>query len=250
MKFRISRRRQISILLTAIAAIVLAAWSPISTTASLLPLTGSGDSQSEAQTISNRIEAESRLPSLTQFAADVSDGRGQAVRGVYVPDTLALQVLQQPAANPGFVTSTPDAVSQFGMAAAYDTIGLLAHNYLAGQQFFALQPGQVVIVVRADGSRDRYRIDAVHSYQALSPASPMSDFLELKEDGRRLSAQHVFDMMYGTPDQLVFQTCIERDGNSYWGRLFVVATPVEFGVGVNMPIKLDRMQATGFFRGL
>lgn len=180
------------------------------------------------------------LPALASFSASVADGNGSRVAGVYVPGVLALRVLQQPAGNPGHVTGQPDSVSQFTLAARQGTLGLLAHNYLAGEQFFALSPGQSVVIIRADGTRERFRVDAVRRYQALSPWSPLSAFVDLDNPGNRITAQSLFNALYGAPDQVVFQTCIEKDGNSVWGRLFVLATRLD---GVDLANKWGRLEA-------
>lgn len=220
---------------------VLAAQQPSTTTGATVPVTGSGDSEARTASISQRASSAQSLPSLHEFASAVANEEGSRVVGVYVPEVLALRVLQQPGGNAGYVTSTTDAVSQFGMAASHGTIGLLAHNHLSGEQFFRLEARQTVVVVRADGTRERFRIDSVQRYQALSPSSAVSDFLELDHQGRRISARQLFNQMYARPDQLVFQTCIARDGNPYWGRLFVVATPLKLGPGTDQQTKFHRL---------
>lgn len=225
---------------------VLAAPRPLTVAAGSVPITGSGDSNPQSQIISHRNSSVRPLPPLDEFVSAVAGGQGERVVGVYVADILALRVLQQRRGNAGYVTSAPDAVSQFSVAASYGTTGLLAHNYLSGEKFFELSAGQTVVVVRADGSRERYRIDSVHRYQALAPSSPVSDFLELDGEGRRVSAQQLFDQMYGRPGQLVFQTCIARDGNSFWGRLFVVATPLEVRPGPDVLVKFQRLLESEF----
>lgn len=214
---------QIVLLLTVAIGPVHAAGA----TEAAIAITGASASGFETAAFGARGTGERGLPTLGEFSQGLVDQGGSGVAGVYVPGVLALRVLAQPSGNPGYVTSTPDAVSQFGMAESYGTVGLLAHNHLTGAQFFSLEPGQTVIVLHADGGRDHFRVETVHSYQALSPTSAVSDFLELGDDGRRISALQLFNKMYAAGDQLVFQTCIERAGNPYWGRLFVVATPIE-----------------------
>lgn len=220
---------------------VLGAQPTMTVAAGIVPLTGLGDSEAITGTVANRSSNLQPLPTLDEFVSKVADNRGERVVGVYVPDVLALRVLQQPSGNPGFVTSAPDAVSQFGLAAEHGTIGILAHNYLSGDQFFRLAAGQSVVVVRADGTRERFRIDSVHRYRALSPSSAVSDFIELDDQGRRVSALELFNQMYASEGQLVFQTCIARDGNLYWGRLFVVATPLEVGPTFQTRAKIHRL---------
>lgn len=219
-------------------ASVLGGQTPGSVDLGPVPGSVSGDAGARTEALSGP-----GMPSLDEFVASVTDQNGDRIVGVYAPGVLALRVLQQPANNAGFITGATDAVSQFGVAASHGAVGLLAHNYLSGEQFFDLKPGQSVVVVLANGTRERYRVDAVHSYQALSPSSAVSDFLELKTSGRRISAQQLFNEMYAQPGQLVFQTCIAHGGNSYWGRLFVVANPVEAYPGPDLLVKLPNLLA-------
>ena len=112
------------------------------------------------------------------------------------------------------------------MAASYGTIGLLAHNYLAGEYFQDLASGTEVIIIHGDGSIKRYTISLNTSYQALQPNSPYSSFKNL-ETGELLSAADLFKEMYTQPGTITFQTCIANDDISSWGRLFVRAIPAE-----------------------
>lgn len=54
-----------------------------------------------------------------------------ALVSVTVANVLSLPVEQQPAGQPGYVSTDPDVATQFSMAAQYGTVGLLAHNNLA-----------------------------------------------------------------------------------------------------------------------
>ena len=106
----------------------------------------------------------------------------------------------------------PAPITTFGMAAEYGSIGLLAESY---EPFFELENGMTVVF---DG--EYYKVTEIQKYQALEPNSPYSDFVV---DGNIVSAGYVFMKVYGVPGRLVFQTCIERDGITDWGRLFVIA---------------------------
>jgi len=73
-----------------------------------------------------------------------------------------------------------------------------------------------------------YRIKEIDSYQALKPNSPFSNFVDTSDPSRSvLSSADLFNRLYTTRDQLVFQTCIENEGEPSWGRLFVIASPAE-----------------------
>jgi hypothetical protein len=148
--------------------------------------------------------------------------QNQQVTGVYVKNQFTLPVLQQPSSNAGFVSPTDDTVTQFALAAQYGNIGLLAHNHLAGSAFFSLTPGERVYVFYGSRHIDTYVITEVLQYQALDPNSPYSDFMDLST-GDILTANDLFHRVYMGNPHMTFQTCIAKDGNASWGRLFVIA---------------------------
>ena len=199
--------------------------------AAILPVAGAGEGQ---YTISLPFVAQGSLapasgptlPTLEAFTASVTNGQAGVAQGVYVTGTLALAIEQQPIGNAAYITSNPDTISQFQSAAYFGVTGLLAHNHLAGKKFFDLYLGQDIKIVYGDGSHHTYRITAQHRFQALSPYNPNSNFVDL-ETGTTLSALEVFNQMYTGADHVTFQTCIAQDGVASWGRLFVIATPIE-----------------------
>lgn len=158
------------------------------------------------------------------FALQVNNGDASTIRGVFVADVLALQVVQQPPGSSGYVSSQPGVATQFALAEVYGVTGLLAHNTAAGKDFFNLKTGQEVAVIFGDGARSHYRVVEIHEYQALQPSSAASDFVDL-QTGEVLTAGKLFSRMYMGSDHVTFQTCISRDGISSWGRLFVTAQP-------------------------
>jgi hypothetical protein len=166
------------------------------------------------------------LPSLRNFISRVENGQNLTVRGVYVPGFLALPVVQQPGGNSGYVSRKAETATQFQLAARNNVIGLLAHNYLSGKDFFRLSEGLQVMVVKGDGSIDRYRVTGVHELQKLSPGSNWSHYVDLNS-GERLTTYQVFNQFYQGEHHLTFQTCLERDGLETWGLRFVVAEPVQ-----------------------
>lgn len=167
------------------------------------------------------------VSSLAPFAASVAvSGNAKQVAGIFARDIFAAPIVQQPASAPGFVSTQSEAATQFGMAAQYGTIALLAHNYLLGEQFFAVQTGKILYLVYGDGHTRTYRVKQVLKYQALSPNSPYSDFVDLNDpNGARISVETLFYKVYTQGNTLVLQTCIEANGEPSWGRLFVIAQP-------------------------
>ena len=143
-----------------------------------------------------------------------------------MPNILALPIIQQPSDDPAYVSYFPGTVTQFQMAARAGTIGLMAHNFLSGNLFFDLEVGQEFSIIYGDGNTQSYVISDSFQYQAQDPDSVYSDFIDLETE-ERLSSNQLFDRVYGGKHHVTFQTCIEKDGNPTWGRLFVIATPLD-----------------------
>jgi hypothetical protein len=163
---------------------------------------------------------------LDQFRASVTDGDAAQLVGVYVPQTFAFPVVQQPKGYATFVSTDPGVVTQFGSASGYGTVGLLAHNNLAGAKFYNLHAGQMFFLVYGDGRVAPYTVDSIRKFQALSPEDPYSNFIDLDHPAGQLTSGDVFAQIYTEDNQVVFQTCLGRNGNPSWGRIFVSATPL------------------------
>jgi hypothetical protein len=170
---------------------------------------------------------ETTLPDYSSFVESVKNGQDGILRGVYVPGVLALPIVQQPTGHPGYVSSNEGEVTQFNMATEVGNVGLLAHNYLSGEEFTKLSPGQEVRLIYGDGKVEYYIVDQVLQYQALQPYSPYSEFRNL-ETQITITAEELFRQVYRGSRHITFQTCIEADGNSSWGRLFIIAKPMLF----------------------
>ena len=166
-----------------------------------------------------------RLPSLQAFASQFKNGKAEVLAGVYIPELLAAQVTQQPAGNAGFVTAWPNYVTQFSTASRFGSIGLLAHNYLAGRSFSQLGKNQTFHLVYGNGRAVTFVVTEILRYQALEPNSVTSTFKDL-ESGALLSTSELFLRLYNRPGVVVLQTCISAEGNSSWGRLFIIAEPL------------------------
>jgi hypothetical protein len=164
------------------------------------------------------------LPSFADFSRSVQNGDANVLRGVYVPDVLALPIVQQPEGYPYYVSNHNGEATQFSIASQYGNIGLLAHNTLSGKFFSRLSVGQQVRLVYGDGKVEYFVIASMLRFQASEPESISSSFRNLDRD-ETLSAGELFSRAYDGERRLVFQTCIEANGNTSWGRLFIVALP-------------------------
>jgi hypothetical protein len=166
------------------------------------------------------------LPNFADFSRSVQNGDANVLRGVYVSKVLALPVVQQPEDRPYYVSNRSGETTQFSMASQYGNIGLLAHNTLSGKFFSRLSVGQLVYLVYGDGKVENFVVAKILRFQASDPESISSSFYNL-DWNETLSSVEMFNRAYGGARHLVFQTCIEAEGNPSWGRLFIVAMPKE-----------------------
>ena len=175
-------------------------------------------------------QAIGNLESVALNSADTYESHptsdGDILRGVSVANVLDLPVVQQPIDNPYYVSNRNGEATQFSMVSQYGNIGLLAHNTLSGKHFSKLALGQEVRLDYGNGRVKYFVIEQILRFQALQPESVSSTFRNLDRN-ETLSASEMFNRVYVGGHRLVFQTCIEADGNVSWGRLFVVAMPKE-----------------------
>jgi hypothetical protein len=189
--------------------------------------TASAEAVQEANALTEAPAAQEQAVAATTFetfAASVTNGNANQVTGIYVDGVMAYSVVRQPGGNAAFVSEQPGVVTQFGLAAQYGSQAFLAHNYLAGASFAKLEAGDVITLVYGDGRSEQYEVSQLRSFQALSPDSTQSSFVDL-ESGEKLSASNLFHSVYDN-NNLVLQTCIAQEGISTWGRLFITAVPL------------------------
>ena len=175
------------------------------------------------------VKAGNILPDFRDFAQPVENSDVNTLSGVYVPNVLALPVIQQPSGDDGYVSNKDDQTTQFAMASQFGSIGLLAHNYLSGRFFSELAVGHEVRLVYGNGRVEYFVITEILRYQALEPNSQLSSFRNL-DHSEVLSAEQMFKRVYAGERHVTFQTCIEANGTVNWGRLFVVAKPKKLGL--------------------
>lgn len=165
------------------------------------------------------------LPSLDEFVSQVADGQAGILRGVYVAGVMALKIIQQSPGDVSFVSEDLGVATEFQSAAVYGVVGLLAHNFLSGELFHHLAPGQEITLVYGDSSLQKYRVMEIADFERLNPADLKSDFRHLDSDQVR-SVEEVFYDFYSGDSHLTLQTCIEKDGDWSWGVRFIVAEPI------------------------
>jgi hypothetical protein len=168
--------------------------------------------------------AEKSIPNFSTFVESIQDGKAGVLVGVYVPQVFALPIVQQPVGNPGYVSQSPNVITQFEMATEVGNVGLLAHNNLAGQEFTNLSLGNEVRLVYGDGKVEYFIVTQMLRYQALQPYSPYSEFRDL-ETSQTITAEELFRKVYRGDRHVTFQVCIAANGIDAWGRLFIIAQP-------------------------
>ncbi len=149
----------------------------------------------------------------------------EMVSGVYFGKNRFLRVVHQPAGRPGYVSSISNTATNFQLAARYGNIGLVAHNYLGGRIFKDLKIGDKIYVMDGFGRKKNYRISEMLRYQAVNPRSTRSNFINLKNK-QLCTTTDVFKRVYTGKHHLVLQTCIKKGRNQEWGRIFIIAHPV------------------------
>jgi hypothetical protein len=200
--------------LVVILAVILITQSAFSNT---IPVTGISESSEGLTTTPTReLLPYLNLHSLLSTARNIS-------RAV-VKNVFSFQVVEQPSKNPGYVSSAENTLTRFRIAEKYGSIGLLAHNHLAGAKFFELSFGDQIDLYGNDKNTQAYWVVSIRKFQALNPTSAYSDFIDL-ESGLKYSASELFLEIYSRPDLLILQTCLKKGEVDSWGRIFVIAQP-------------------------
>ena len=165
----------------------------------------------------------SSFRSVTQ--TDITVDVEAVLRGVSILDESSLPVVQQPSGDTNYVSKNDGEVTQFASASQFGNIGLLAHNYLSGKFFSQLRIGEEIQLVYSDGRVETFVVNEILRYQALEPKSPYSSFQNVDNQEEILTVGQMFDRAYRGGRHVTFQTCISAEGNSSWGRLFIIAAP-------------------------
>jgi len=148
--------------------------------------------------------------------------RQKRVTWVTSPGFFSLAVTEQPPGLPSFVSSEPKKLTRFQLADRYGSVGFIAHNYLAGKNFYKLECNMPVKTVFDDLSVRYFRVVSIRKFRADSPWEVTSPMVDLRT-GKQYTAEMVFREIYGEGDRMVLQTCIAREDTEAWGRLFVIA---------------------------
>lgn len=161
-----------------------------------------------------------------EFVNTIKTGDKKKVAGIYVENKFALRVVYQPSNDASFVSTINGVATYFILPYTLaKNHGFLAHNFLSGALFFDLKTGDIVQVIWGDGSYEDFEVEEIKQFQALSPRSPRSDFVDLVS-GEKISANTLFIEIYKGSFHIALQTCILRNNDDSWGRHFVLAPPI------------------------
>ena len=166
--------------------------------------------------------------SLDLLASDSASENTIINTWVFAPKLFFFPVMEQPRGNSAFVSDQPDILTHFNLADEYGSTAFLAHSHLAGSHFKDMQVGDFIYLIHKIRKYESYQVVSIREFQALSPNSEYSSFLDL-ENEEEYSASELFLEIYGEGDRLIFQTCLEREGVESWGRMFVIAHPLQKG---------------------
>jgi hypothetical protein len=196
---------------------------------------------------SRHVELFFQSRAFNSFYLSATSKNTSTLQGIFLSGKFQLPVAFQPAGNPGFVSTSPEKVTYFSTAEEYGSIGLIAHNNLAGSEYSRIAINDEILLIYGDGRIHKYRVSEIREYQALSPYSPYSSFKNMADPEKTFSYRDLFFDTYGVSGRLILQTCIARDDIDSWGRLFVIATPIS--IEKNSVMAFSRQDRTFSFHG-
>lgn len=178
------------------------------------------------------------LPGLASFIESVKNGNGNQTTGIYIEGKLSFPVVQQPGGRPEYVTRGP-ILTQFNIASfgVEDDTGLLAHAFPAGGQFYKVEKADEIILVKGDGSIEKYIVTTIRRFLASDPYNFHSEFIEINRKnetiGRWHSASELFRLIYSDEDSvndgLAIQICEVNSEGVPYVRRFIKAHLAENG---------------------
>lgn len=158
---------------------------------------------------------------MEDFIFQVINGDMGRVVGAFSEPYFAFTVVQQPQDNILFVSEIDNVLTEYSYASAFEAVGLLAHNYLAGADFFNLPVGATITLIYGDGRTVDYTVFEIQDFEFLNLRAYRA--IGGAHDGEVMDDYGVLNSVYGK-DRLVLQTCIEKNGDLSWGRRFIVAS--------------------------
>ena len=139
-------------------------------------------------------------------ASSRAEGDEMVPGRVVAPGAFDLEIVDQ-GEDSSYISANIETATLFRDAGWYGVVGLLAHDYLAGELFFDLEVGDSLWLLYPQGAV-AYKVTHVVEYM------PAGEDMLRDVDGRLLRYEEVFDLMYTIPGRVVFQTCTKEGG--FW----------------------------------
>lgn len=152
------------------------------------------------------------------------DNRVKEITGFYANGSLNFKVILDLSAE-GVVTSVSGLVSEVTSDETFDSIAIEAHSPAGeGKRFVEFVMGQEIVLVKGDGSYERFQINKIDAYQVMDLKNLAGDYRHV-ETNETLSGREVFSKMFrqNPSHTLIMQTCLQQDDIAGWGRLFIRA---------------------------
>jgi len=141
--------------------------------------------------------------------------------------SLGVDVEAIPYDGAGFATYRPDAVNYLPELASHGSVGIIAHSNLVGENFYALRPGDQIIITFTGETTITYEVTAKLAYQSLGRGS----YREIGS-GMTFNWTEMTWHLFGPQSRLTLFTCMNFRGTidydpyaPLWGRMAVFAEP-------------------------
>ena len=145
---------------------------------------------------------------------------------IIFPDLPPIKIVPQPNGKYSWVSNDSNSFTEFSVPKKlYDTQYFLAHNTKAGSHLNEIKIGDVIKFRESNaglGEHTERKVKEIRKFKALQPTNLKTPLVDLST-GKQYSVEDITKEMWTNNKQVVFQTCIEKEGDINWGRLFVIA---------------------------
>jgi hypothetical protein len=144
---------------------------------------------------------------------------------IVFPNSPPIPTVPQPSGDYAWVSKDSNALTEFSMSKDWYGIPTYgAHNYEIGKYISKLNIGDTIAFQEGTPQRGggyAKKVTGVRRFQAERPRDYLSPLIDL-DTGKKYTSTELSKEIYKNKKGTVFQTCIEKDGNINWGRLFVI----------------------------
>lgn len=141
------------------------------------------------------------------------------LRGLYAESIVELKIVQSPTNT---LSMKADEVLELSISEQLGNTILVAHNTLGGKNFKYLTLGQTIYTIKGNGSYEKSIIIEIAEFESLS-----NNLYKESSTGLIFTDMQLVERFFFGNKHVLLQTCVEKDYNYGWGRLFIVAIPQE-----------------------